>query len=103
MELIAVKDKETARAFIEVNFLLNRHLPGYIHPLHKDIEAIFDPARNKALRHAETARWILRDGDGMPLGRIAAFVNEKYRNPGDDMRVGGIGFFDCINDADAAA
>ena len=37
-----------------------------------------------------------------PIGRIAAFVNKKYRNKGDDVPVGGIGFFDCINNQEAA-
>ena len=36
------------------------------------------------------------------LGRIAAFVNKKYKTKGDDVAVGGIGFFDCINNQDAA-
>jgi len=30
------------------------------------------------------------------FGRIAAFVNKKYKNKGDDVPVGGIGFFECI-------
>ena len=33
---------------------------------------------------------------------IAAFVNKKYRNKGDEVPVGGIGFFECINDQVAA-
>ncbi len=36
------------------------------------------------------------------IGRIAAFINKKYKNKGDDVPVGGIGFFECINDQDAA-
>src|SRR5690606_29466640 len=41
--------------------------------------------------------------DGNLAGRIAAFLNRKYRNRGDEVKVGGIGFFDCINDHDAAS
>jgi hypothetical protein len=35
-------------------------------------------------------------------GRIAAFTNKRYKNKGDDVPVGGIGFFDCIHDQQAA-
>nr|MBA4167302.1 hypothetical protein [Chitinophagaceae bacterium] len=67
-----------------------------------DINQVFDPQRNKTLRHAEIIRWVLKDEEGGLIGRIAAFTNKKYRNKGDDMPVGGVGFFDCINNQDAA-
>jgi hypothetical protein len=47
-------------------------------------------------------RWILRDSDGRLIGRIAAFTNKKYKNKGDEVPVGGIGFFDCIDSQEAA-
>jgi hypothetical protein len=77
-------------------------MPGYIRPIDDEIREVFDPARNKAFRHGECTRWVLRDDEGQLLGRIAAFVNKKYRNKGDDVPVGGIGFFDCIDNQDAA-
>lgn len=102
MQLIEVTDKSLARQFIQVNVLINQHDPNYIRPLDKDINDVFDRKTNKALRHAEATRWILKDEEGRLAGRIAAFVNKKYRNRGDEVPVGGIGFFDCINDQDAA-
>ena len=42
------------------------------------------------------------DKKGQKIGRIAAFVNSRYRTKGDQYPVGGIGFFDCINDQQAA-
>jgi hypothetical protein len=102
MELIEVKDSKQAAEFIRVNVELNRHLPNYIRPLDKEIAEVFDPAKNKAFRHGECVRWILKDGEGKNLGRIAAFVNKRYKNKGDDLPVGGIGFFDCIRDQEAA-
>ena len=44
----------------------------------------------------------MKNEEGKLIGRIAAFVNKKYKNKGDDVPVGGIGFFDCINDQEAA-
>ena len=60
--------------------------PGYIRPLDKDIDQVFDPEKNKAFRHGEAARWILKDEDGRLLGRIAAFVNKRYKTRGMNSR-----------------
>ncbi|MEI9956999.1 MAG: hypothetical protein WDM90_12020 [Ferruginibacter sp.] len=76
--------------------------PNWIRPLDKDIEEVFDKEKNKAFRFGEVERWILQDEKGNLIGRIAAFVNKKYKNKGDDVPVGGIGFFECINNQTAA-
>jgi len=102
MHLIEVKDKKAAADFIQVNIEINKNDPNYIHPLEKDINEVFDLNKNKTFRHGEVTRWILKSGDGNLIGRIAAFVNKKYKNKGDDVPVGGVGFFDCVNDQQAA-
>jgi hypothetical protein len=102
MQLIEVLGKDTARAFIDVNEELNRGNPNYIRPLDKDVEEVFDPRKNKAFRHGQCVRWVLGDEEGRYIGRIAAFVNRKYQNKGDEQPTGGIGFFDCIDNQEAA-
>ena len=102
MKLTEVKDKDSESAFIKVNYIINHHDPNYIQPLEKDIKEVFDPAKNKAFRNGEITRWILTNDDGQYIGRIAAFVNKKYKTKGDEGPVGGIGFFECINDQIAA-
>ncbi|RPE14339.1 hypothetical protein EGT74_04750 [Chitinophaga lutea] len=102
MRLIVVNDAKTARQFLDVHVELNRGHEGWIQPLDKDIEEVFDPARNKTFRSGECVRWIMTDEKGRLTGRIAAFVNKRYKTKGDDVPVGGIGFFDCINDQEAA-
>ena len=102
MQLLEVKSKEDAKEFLRANVVLQENNPGYIRPLDKDIEEVFDQGKNKTFRFGKVIRWILRSEDGRILGRIAAFTNRKYRNKGDDVPVGGIGFFDCINDQAAA-
>lgn len=102
MQLTEVNTPDLARTFLEVNPLLLRQDPHYIRPLDKDISEVFDPKKNKAFRFGTVNRWILFDDDRQPIGRIAAFVNKKYKNKGDDCPVGGIGFFDCINRQEAA-
>jgi hypothetical protein len=102
MQLIEIKDKKAAKDFIGVNVEINKSNPNYIRPLDKDIHEVFDPKKNKTFRHGEAIRWILKNDDGRLIGRIAAFTNKKYKNKGDDVPVGCIGFFDCINDQQAA-
>ncbi|MCX8020687.1 MAG: hypothetical protein N2747_09365 [Chitinophagaceae bacterium] len=102
MQLIEVNSKALEKEFIRVHVSLNKNNPAWIRPLDKDIMAVFDPKQNKAFRHGEAARWILKSDSGKLLGRIAAFVNHKYKNKGDDFSVGGVGFFDCIHDQQAA-
>ncbi|HVI43630.1 MAG TPA: hypothetical protein VM802_02120 [Chitinophaga sp.] len=102
MELILVTDEKTAAQFLQVHIVLNKNVPGWIRPLDKDINDVFDPNKNKAFRHGECVRWIVKDSQGRLIGRIAAFVNKKYKNKGDEGPVGGIGFFDCIDNQEAA-
>ena len=102
MQLIEVKDKGTAKDFIKVNVIINSNNPDYIRPLDKDINDVFDPKKNKTFRFGSVTRWVLKNEKGELTGRIAAFINKKYRNKGDEIKVGGIGFFDCINNQNAA-
>ncbi|HEY0679094.1 MAG TPA: hypothetical protein VGD17_12455 [Chitinophagaceae bacterium] len=102
MQLLEVTNKKTARDFILVNVLINKGNPNYIRPLDNDVNFVFDPKKNKAFRFGEVKRWILKNDEGDLIGRIAAFVNKKYKNKGDEGPVGGIGFFDCINSQQAA-
>lgn len=103
MKLIEVKneDKALVKQFLELPLSIYKGDPNYIRPLDKDIEGVFDPAKNKFFRHGTCTRWILVDGKGKGIGRIAAFVNERtartYEQP-----TGGMGFFECINDQAAA-
>lgn len=102
MQIFPVLDAKDARRFLEVPVHIYAQDPHWIRPLDKDIEEVFDTKKNKAYRCGKTIRWILMDNEGKLIGRIAAFVNQKYKNKGDDFPVGGIGFFECINNQDAA-
>lgn len=102
MQLIQVNDNSTAQLFLQVAVQLYKTDKNWIRPLDKDINDVFDPKKNKAFRFGESQRWILKNNNGQLIGRIASFVNKKYKNKGDDVPVGGIGFFECINDQHAA-
>jgi hypothetical protein len=102
MQLTEVTNSKLAAEFLAVNPLMNKGNAEYIRPLNKDIEEVFDRRKNKAFRHGECIRWVLKNDAGTLVGRIAAFVNKKYKTKGDEVPVGGMGFFDCINDQAAA-
>ncbi len=102
MQIIPIEDSKSARLFIEVPLVIYKNNANWIRPLDKDINEIFNEKKNKAYRFGKTIRWILKDEQGELIGRIAAFVNSKYKNKGDEFAVGGIGFFECINNQDAA-
>ncbi len=102
MQLTPVTNKNTADQFLQVAVQLYKDDTNWIRPLDKDINEVFDKNKNKAFRFGEVERWILKDEKGNLTGRIAAFINKKYKNKGDEVAVGGIGFFECINNQDAA-
>ncbi|WP_240646576.1 hypothetical protein [Chitinophaga rhizosphaerae] len=102
MKIKPVNDETTARAFLQVHVTLNQDKEGWIQPLDKDIEDVFSPEKNKAFRFGEAIRWVMEDEQGRLTGRIAAFVNKRYKTIGDDFPVGGVGFFDCVDDQAAA-
>jgi len=93
---------EQQAKFMAVPDMIYKDDPQWIKPLDKDILEIFDEKKNKTFRFGKIIRWVLTGKDGVLLGRIAAFVNKKYKNKGDEVPAGGIGFFECINNQEAA-
>src|ERR1041385_4828783 len=93
-----VRSKDDIRSFLDLPNKINKGQPHWIRPLDKDVEAVFDPKKNKAFRHGECVRWIMLDDSRNVVGRVAAFVNRKTAMKGNEQPTGGIGFFDCVND-----
>ncbi|HRE67581.1 MAG TPA: hypothetical protein PLM56_07425 [Cyclobacteriaceae bacterium] len=101
MNVVEVKSPKAERDFIRAHVHCNQSDPRWIRPLDTDILQVFDPNKNKAFRFGAACRWVLYDNQ-KPVGRIAAFVNKKYKNKGDEFPVGGIGFFDSPDNSQAA-
>ncbi|HWW40486.1 MAG TPA: hypothetical protein VNZ46_14310, partial [Pedobacter sp.] len=101
MQILPVQDSKTVKEFLNVARTIYKNDSNWICPLDNDVEAVFDKAKNPFFKHGTCIRWILKDKDGVTIGRVAAFVNEKkahqYEQP-----TGGLGFFECINDQTAA-
>ena len=90
-----------AREFLRLPVNLYRDDPNWVRPLDNDINKVFDPARNPYFTHGECTRWLLRDQNNNVVGRVAAFIDHDACSVGD-YPVGGMGFFECINDPAAA-
>ena len=102
MQIFPILSPSDEKEFLKLPLKIYKGDPNWIQPLDKDITDVFDPKKNKSFRHGKLQRWLLKDTEGKTIGRIAAFTNTKYKNKGDDVPVGGIGFFECIHDQGAA-
>lgn len=101
MQLVEVKDKRTAREFLNVAKELYKNDKVWVCPLDSDINKIFDPDQNAFYKDGNAIRWILKDDHGRLIGRIAAFYNNRKANL-FKQPTGGAGFFECIDDQEAA-
>ena len=99
MHIVVVHTAQEAKDFLEIPLGIYANDPNYIRPLNKDIEDIFEPEKNKFFRHGECERWLLQNDEGKYIARLAVFINKKYAQ---EQPTGGIGFFECVNDQQAA-
>jgi hypothetical protein len=102
MQIIEVKDGTTEKDFLEVPRIIYKNDKNWIPHLKQDIQKVFDPIKNKKMfDNGVVTRWILKDDNGNLIGRNAAFVNNKLANT-FKQPTGGIGFFECIDNQEAA-
>jgi hypothetical protein len=101
MQLIEVTNNKTKKFFHKVPHPIYKDDPNWACPLEGMVENIFDPQKNPSFKRGEAIRWVLMDDMKKPIGRIAAFYNldkaKIFEQP-----TGGCGFFECINNKEAA-
>jgi hypothetical protein len=101
MKIIEVTDSTAKKEFLLFPVRLYKNDSNWIRPLDSDIEGVFDTKENKYFRHGSCTRWLLKNENGETIGRVAAFVNNKTAKS-TDFITGGMGFFECIDDRQAA-
>jgi len=108
MKIVPVTDEKTNEAWMRLPWSIYKDDKNWIPHLKQDVAKVFDPEKNKLLKpgadggpSGKVMRWILTDERGSAIGRIAAFVNPKTAYT-DKQPTGGMGFFECINDQQAA-
>ncbi len=88
--------------FLRLPLKIYANQPAWIRPLDKDVLHVFDPRKNPLYTYgSEAQRWIARSNHQV-VGRIAAFINRKKYALSFEYPVGGIGFFEAVNDKNVA-
>jgi GNAT superfamily N-acetyltransferase len=101
MIITEVKDQYTAKEFLNVARLLYKDDINWVCPLDEELNNIFNPDKNPYYKHGTAIRWILKNDTGVLLGRISAFIDFNTMND-NEQPTGACGFFECINNQDAA-
>ena len=99
MNAVKVTNDAEKREFLEFPPRLYKNDKNYIRPLNKDIQDVFDKKKNKFFKTGECERFLFKNTQNKTVGKVAVFVNKKYKQ---EQPTGGIGFFDCINDQETA-
>ncbi len=101
MQVFEVLTKGDKQEFHDFPARLYKGDPNWVRPLDSMVENIFNPEKNHSFNHGEATRWLLKDNSGKTIGRIAAFI-DKVRSAANRQPTGGLGFFEVIEDRDAA-
>lgn len=99
MKAVKVDSAGEINEFLSFPSRLYQHDPNFIRPLNSDVEAVFDRKKNKFFRFGDCERFLFLDNKKNTVGRVAVFINTKYKT---EQPTGGFGFFDCINDQQTA-
>jgi hypothetical protein len=101
MKVVEVNNNALAKTFIKVHHIIYKGDVNWVCPLDQEIDAVFDKDENLYFREGDAKRWLLYDDNKKLIGRVAAFYNEKYFKQ-SGKKIGGMGFFECINNQEAA-
>ncbi len=101
MKLVEVRDKKGVKDFTKIPFFIYKNDPNWVPHITQEIEEVFDRKRNPYFKHGDCIRWVLYDDKNNPIGRVAAFINDKTAHT-FEQPTGGMGFFECIDNKEAA-
>ena len=101
MNIIKVRNKFEISEFHKLTYTLYKKETMWIPHIKQEVEAVFNPSKNSYHSHGEIERFILRDGN-KTIGRIAVFYDNRKKDKQVGDLKGGIGFFECINNQNAA-
>lgn len=102
MNIVEVTDKKGKKNFIKAAKHVYKDEPTWVCPLDQQINDVFNPSKNTYYNHGIAKRWVLIElYTGNIIGRIAAFIDYKS-SEAEEQPTGGIGFFECINNQNAA-
>lgn len=99
-EVKRVEDKKQKREFMELIWRLYKGDPNWVPPLRMNQEELVGFRRHPFYENAKCRPFLVYK-DGEVVGRILGIVNHGHNQRFQEKR-GFFGFFDCINDQEAA-
>lgn len=100
-KIIEANTPALRQRWLDVVDYVYRDDPNYVRLLDMEIINIFTPGRQPYVREDNWKWWLLQDGSGKDVGRVAAFFDWPYEKC-QEYNVGGIGYFECPDDQHAA-
>ncbi|HEM48678.1 MAG TPA: N-acetyltransferase [Caldithrix sp.] len=100
VNIVPVINSKQKKQFINFEWTVNKSTPNWISPLRTERIKVLNTKKNPFYSHAEIQLFLAYNNDKI-TGRIAAITNQNYNNFQND-NAGFFGFFDCINDQEAA-
>ena len=88
-----VCDQPSEREFLDLVDRIYAAYPLYVRPLDESLKGVFNPQKNRLFNGGEAIRWIVRNAEGVVVGRIAAFYNREQAAL-EEQPTGGCGFFE---------
>jgi GNAT superfamily N-acetyltransferase len=100
LQIRSMKTPSEREAFIAFAWRVYQDNPYWVPPLISERQHFLDPEKNPFFDHA-AAEYFMAFRDGEPVGTIAAFTNSGY-NEFQNVNVGFFGFFEALQDREAA-
>lgn len=99
-QVIQVEDRKHRHEFMEVIWRLYKDDPNWIPPIRMNQEELVGFRHHPFYENAKCRPFVVKK-DGLVVGRILAIINHGHNKRYDEKR-GFFGFFDCIDDPQAA-
>jgi hypothetical protein len=100
VEVRAVAGRGELKRFLRFPWRIYAGDPAWVPPLLMDVKGVLDRKKHPFHQHGEAEYFLAWRGDEV-VGRIAAAVNHLH-NEFHQERTGFFGFFECLDDAEAA-
>ncbi len=100
VKVVAVGDKSGLKEFVEFPYALYRDDPYWVPPLRIAVKELLDRQKHPFYANADAEFYLARRGSQV-VGRIAAIIDRAH-NRFHGENAGFFGFFECVNDVEAA-
>ncbi len=100
IKILPIQTKKQRAAFLKFPYKIYQNYPHWIPPLLVEQRKLLHPRRSPFLQHSEAQLFLAVKNDEI-CGRISAHTNTQHNKTHND-RTGFFGFFECIDDQEAA-